>query len=183
MKNVKFPILALSLVLLTTSCQKNDFSEEPATEVAPTTALTDADAAGWQTSTTWEVADQETFSVQYFTIEDAAITSEVADNGLVLLYKKSGQAVNALPFEESASTSTEGTESAAANYWYHQVTEGSLLISRDVYGKETPDVASAFKYFVITPDKLQALEADGYTTETLMNLKYADAAALLVDAQ
>lgn len=188
MKTIKFPILGFALVLTVFSCKKSDFNEEAgAAPAANVLSNVGADTVGWKSAALWETADQETFSVHYFTIEDAAITNEVADNGLVLLFKRTGHTINALPFEEGAAT--EGTDPDAANglskYWYHQVAAGNLLISCDAYNNATttPDASSSFKHFVITPEKLQRFEADGYTTEKLMNLSYAEAAALLADTE
>jgi hypothetical protein len=187
MKIMKWPILGLSIVLVATSCNKEDFKEEAAADLTTSSArLNQADTIGWKSSAKWETADQQTFSVRYFTIEDPAITTDVADNGLVLLFKRSGSAINALPFEEgqASENTADDAENNTSNYWYHQVAEGSLLISCDVYSKATtPDNANSFKYFVITPEKLQSLETDGYTTEKLMNLDYTEAAALLGGAQ
>ena len=184
MKNVKLPILGLSLVLLITACKKDDFKEESLTDVpASTIGLNEADTVGWKTSGAWETADQETFSVRYFSIEDANITEDVAENGLVLLFKKNSKAVTALPFEEEGAGAVEEGISKA-NYWYHQVTEGSLLVSCDVYesGKAPGAAENSFKYFIVTPEKLQILEADGHTTEELMGLSYTQAVALLGNA-
>lgn len=184
MKNVVLPLLGLSLTLFFASCQKDDFKE--ASAIAPVEAV-DTDTVGWNAASRWEVADQETFSVRYFTIEDANITADVADNGLVLVFKKSGAAINALPFEESRLTTEEEadasvSENSNANYWYHQVTQGSLLISCDEYNA-APTASSRFKYFVITPEKLQRLQNDGYTTEKLMSLSYTEAATVLAGAE
>jgi hypothetical protein len=156
MKNVKLPILGLSLVLLITSCKKDDFKEEALTDApASVIGLDGADSVGWKTSGAWESADQETFSVRYFSIDDANITDDVVENGLVLLFKKNGTSV----------------------------TEGSLLISCDVYEKtKAPGTENSFKYFVVTPEKLQTLEADGHTSEELMGLSYQKAVALLGEA-
>jgi hypothetical protein len=183
MKNVKLPILGLSLVLLITSCKKDDFKEEALTDApASVIGLDGADSVGWKTSGAWESADQETFSVRYFSIDDANITDDVVENGLVLLFKKNGTSVNAMPFEEEGSAAAEEGVSKA-NYWYHQVTEGSLLISCDVYEKtKAPGTENSFKYFVVTPEKLQTLEADGHTSEELMGLSYQKAVALLGEA-
>jgi len=180
MKNVKLPILGLSLVLLVASCKKDDFKEASATTAS--TAANSADNLSWQSATQWEKADQGTFSVHYFTIADSSITADVADNGLVLVYKKAGNSINALPFEETQNSKEAGSNAATsnANYWYHQVAEGSLLVSYDVYN--TPaiaDEANKFQYFVITPEKLQTLQTNGYTPEKLMGLSYAEAANLL----
>jgi len=181
MKNVKLPILGLSLVLLIASCKKDDLKQTEANATANTELLNEADTTGWQSADKWETVDQQSFSVRYFNIQDANITSDVADNGLVLLYKKNGTAINALPFEEgtAAAAAEEATEKSNANYWYHQVSEGNLLISCDIYTTEAPVTANSFKYFIVTPEKLQSLQQDGHTAEELMNLSYTDAANLL----
>jgi hypothetical protein len=183
MKTLKLPILGFALVLTAASCKKSDFKEDGS--VAPSTtasSINEADTVGWKPAAIWETADQETFSVHYFTIEDATITNDVADNGLVLLFKRNGNAINSLPFEEGDTHDgmNADAENSQSKYWYHQVAAGNLLVSCDAYGNDkTPDGASSFKYFVITPQMLQRLEADGYTTEKLMNLNYAEAASLL----
>jgi hypothetical protein len=187
MKNVKFSILGLSLLLLTASCKKEDFQETNQTDAE--TVATETAQAGWQSATNWETVNQQTLSVQYFTINDDNITDEVADKGLVLVFKKNENAINALPFEEANAGTAKAEEAGAneksnANYWYHQVAKGSLLVSCDLYtASATPNTANSFKYFIITPEKLQSLEKDGYTTDKLMNLSYADAASLLEGAK
>ena len=181
MKNVKLPILGLSLVLLVASCKKDDFKEE--SDTTTSAAVNSADSLSWQSATQWEKADQGTFSVHYFTIADSSITADVADNGLVLVYKKAGNSINSLPFEETKNSKEAGSNAstpANANYWYHQVAEGNLLISYDVYN--TPansDDVNKFQYFVITPETLETLQTNGYTPEKLMGLSYAEAANLL----
>lgn len=182
MKNVKLPILGLSFVLLVASCKKDDFKEESNLDAAASSvAATDANSLTWKSAAQWEKADQGTFSINYFTIADSSITADVADNGLVLVFKKVGNNINSLPFEEGQASSKEtDNATASANYWYHQVSEGSLLISYDVYN--TPanaETANSFQYFVITPEKLDELHTNGYTTEKLMGLGYAAAANLL----
>lgn len=182
MKNMKLPILGLSLVLLVASCKKDDLKEDSAQD-ATTTSVADTKVASqsWKTITQWEKADQGTFSVHYFTIADSSITADVADNGLVLVFKKDGSSIHSLPFEETKASSKESDNTtASANYWYHQVSDGNLLVSYDIYNTPaTPETASSFQYFVITPDQLNTLQSNGYTTEKLMGLSYADAANLL----
>jgi hypothetical protein len=130
------------------------------------------DADGWISSKAWEVENQEDFSIFYINMPDPAITSEVVDNGLVLLFKKGNSSYVALPVEEDSK--------ADSKYWYHQVTEGNIMISADSYGAATsPDAASGFKYFVLTPQKLKELERKGQTVDQLMSLTYEQAATLI----
>lgn len=175
MKNLKLPLIGLTLVIAIASCKKNDYQvDQPVqTESAAPAAKTDSvDNIGWQSSSNWEASKQENFSVYYFNIDDAKITSDVAENGLVLVYKKNGSAVASLPSEEKNNNSS--------NYWYHQVTEGNLLILCDAYGAALqPGTNNSFKYFILTPDQLKDLEAKGHSSADLMNLTYAEAKALL----
>lgn len=167
-------ILSIITILTVVSCQKTDFNNE----ADVTAAAANTDTIGWKQASQWKTSDQETFAVHYVAIEDAQITSDVADNGLVLLFKKNGAAINGLPLEENAA------ENNPSKYWYHQVSAGSLLISCDAYDNSgTPDVANTFKYFVVTPEKLRSLEENGYPTEKLMGLRYEEAAALLDNAR
>jgi hypothetical protein len=176
MKNLKLPLIGLTLILAVASCKKNDLQEESQpvqTESAASAVITDSvDNIGWQSSANWEASKQENFSVYYFTIDDAKITSDVAENGLVLVYKKNGSAVASLPSEEKGNNSS--------NYWYHQVTEGNLLILCDAYGAASqPGTNNSFKYFILTPDQLKNLESKGHSSADLMNLTYAEAKGLL----
>jgi hypothetical protein len=102
------------------------------------------------------------------TIEDAAITSDVASNGLVLVYKKGSAENMALPSEEGKSF-----------FWYYQVSEGSLQIHADAYGSRQPGTDVSVQYFVLTADKLAQLDSDGYSKAELMKLTYENAKAIL----
>src|SRR5205809_1139513 len=91
---------------------------------------------------------------------------------LVLVYKKSGSTVTALPYEEQAAT--------GSYFWYYQVASGSLSITADAYdGAKTPSADQSFKYFVVSADKLAELEAQGHSKAELMKLTYENAAAIL----
>ena len=182
MLNYKSSILAVSLAFVMASCSKIDFEEEAVSEVAVHSEIA-ANAVGWQSSFVWETVGQDELSVHYVTIEDDGITTDVADDGLVLLFKRNGASVSSLPIEEGAGAQESATEESAAplsKYWYHQVSAGNLLITCDDYAKSgTPEGANSFKYFIITPEKLQSLSTEGYTAESLMALDYDAAAALL----
>jgi hypothetical protein len=184
MKILQLTFTASVLLLCATSCKKTDFQDELPQEAQITSAaLADSTSSssasidisketGWYSATTWEVEKQEDFSIFYINVPDAAITSEVVDNGLVLLFKNDRSSLSSLPVEENSKSESR--------YWYHQVTEGNIMISVDSYGAAlSPDASSNFKYFILTPEKLQELEAQGQTVESLMNLSYQEASALL----
>ena len=172
MKSLKPSIFGMFLLISVVGCKKNDFKDELVNENLLTTATQAKDAAGWASLNKWEFASQEDFSVFYTTIQDAQLTAEVADNGLVLVFKKDGTSVSALPVEEKTKSES--------HYWYHQITEGKILISVDTYGTSiAPDAAKAFKYFIITPEKLAQLTTTGHSLDQLMNLNHQEAASLL----
>lgn len=175
MNTKKILFVVLGAGLLMSSCQKEDYTDTENTAVGKSELLNNADTVGWQKAGDWKTAEQDGFSVRYIDVEDESITSDVADNGLVLLYKKSGSSIHALPFDEATKNDEGGS-----SYWYHQVSEGNILIAQDVT-EETAKVSpeSSFRYFIITPEKLRSLEADGYNAEALINLDYAAAKALL----
>lgn len=183
MKILQLTFTASVLLLLATSCKKTDFQDElPQNAQSESGELTDpvssssapldlSKETGWQSASTWDVEKQEDFSIYYINVSDAAITSEVVDDGLVLLYKNDKLSLSSLPVEENGKTESR--------YWYHQVTEGNIMISVDSYGDAlSPDASSNFKYFILTPEKLEELEANGQDVDSLMNLSYQQASAL-----
>lgn len=178
MKIQKMSLSVLLLIVLASSCRKSDFLEEEQTINPETSILVNADSAtgssdssGWKSSADWKVTAQESFSVYYLNIQDANITAEVVDKGLVLVFKKGVKISSSLPVDEK---STSGSQ-----YWYHQVTEGNLLISADTYGDaKAPDASNSIKYFIAGPQKRAELEQKGYSFDRLMSLSYAEAAEL-----
>ncbi len=179
MKILKPSFSAIVFMVLAVGCRKNDFSSELEQEATVTAAASplpmstsEADSTGWNYSADWKVAAQEDFSVYYININEKAITEDVVENGLVLIYKKNEISLTALPVEEGANEQTQ--------YWYHQVTEGNIMISVDAYGATSaPDASTSFKYFIVTPEKIEALEAQGYSAEKLMELTFEEASQLL----
>jgi hypothetical protein len=179
MKIQKMSLSVLLLIVLASSCRKTDFLEEQQTILTEastsfaTDSTTDAgtDSSGWKSSSDWKVAAQESFSVYYLNIVDANITADVVNEGLVLVFKQGDKKSSSLPVEEKSTTGSQ--------YWYHQVTEGNLLISADTYGAaKAPDASSSIKYFIATPQKRAELEQKGYSLDRLMGLSYAEAAEL-----
>jgi hypothetical protein len=176
MKILKPSFSILMLLVLATSCKKNDFLDENVpTETAAATApdlSLDTDSSAWYSSSKWDIAAQDDFSVHYINVSDDKITADVVDNGLVLVFKQNSAGIAALPLEEGGK--------AESQYWYHQVTEGNLLISADTYGAaKAPDASSTFKYFILTSQTLKTLEGNGYTLDRLMGLSYQEASELL----
>jgi hypothetical protein len=171
MNKHKLPVLGLSLVLLITSCKKNDVQHENTLGNSPVAAAiaASAKASEWSTLPNWASSKGDKFTTYTSKVTDSSITSSVTSRGMVLAFVKDGSTINALPFQKKG---------ANDSYYYYQVSNGSITLSCDNYSGTANLGAEAFKYFVFTPEKLKDLESQGYTKIKLMQLAYEDVAAL-----
>ncbi|HJW15818.1 MAG TPA: hypothetical protein VJ499_01780 [Flavisolibacter sp.] len=171
MNKHKLPVLGLSLILLITSCKKNDVQHENTLGNSPVAAAmaASAKASDWKTLSSWASAKGDKFTTYTSKITDSSITSSVTSRGMVLAFVKDGSTINALPFQK------KGTNDS---YYYYQVSNGSISLSCDNYSGTANLSSEVFKYFVFTPEKLKDLESQGYTKIKLMQLAYEDVAAL-----
>lgn len=165
MKNYRFPLVGLSLLLLLVSCKKEDVRKtDLKTDVSATTPKTQQ----WNTLTGWENVKTENVSTYFSKLADSSITADVVNAGLVLVFKKSGDNIQSLPFQEG-NTKT---------FWYYQVSKGSVRINSDNSTGQNLS-SQLFSYFIITPEKLSTLESSGQSTLDLLQLSYDQASALL----
>jgi hypothetical protein len=177
MNKHKFLVLGLGAVLLFTACKKADLQQATTAAAAATAATaaaatTNSTSANWRSISNWSAQSQDKYTVYSTQVTDSSITSPVASKGLVLVYKRSGNTVTALPYEEKATT--------GSYFWYYQVASGTLSVIADAYdGAKTPAADQSFKYFVLSADKLATLETQGHTKAELMKLTYENAAAIL----
>ena len=126
--------------------------------------------AHWN-SINWTSSQQENFTIHYSTINDNAITASVAEKGLVLVYKKTANSINALPFDKKG---------ISEEHWYYQVSPGKILINCDAYGSDQSlNETSSFQYFIISAEKLNELEASDKSRIDIMELSYEQASTLL----
>jgi hypothetical protein len=150
------------------SCKKTDVQHDAIQKSNLTPSVT----AQWKSLNNWSSQSEEKYTVYSNAVTDTNITSSIASKGLVLAYKKTSSSIVALPSNEK--------ESNSSYFWYYQISDGNIVFSADAYGQaEKPGVNQAFAYFVISPEKLQVLEAKGYSKAQLMKLSYENAAALL----
>ena len=164
MKNFKFTVLGLGIILMVASCRKNDIAAE--NNVAPAAAT--APTAQFKALPSWSSSQAENTRTYFSKVSDSTITTDVAKSGLVLVYKKEGSSVQSLPFQEKD----------GKTYWYYQVANGSIRINSDNNSGQSL-AQQSFAYFVITPGKLASLEASGKSRFELLDLSYEQAAALL----
>ncbi|MFL5787159.1 MAG: hypothetical protein ACJ748_03830 [Flavisolibacter sp.] len=179
MKNLRVPLFGVAIVLFLFSCKKNDMQAPVTQSTTTNTAKINVDStqslkssSAWTALSNWQVANQQSFNLYYKSIPEAKITSAVASNGLVLVYKKSANnTIVRLPFEEK-------TGSQLSNYWYYQVSNGKVLISRDSYNNAQASSQDNFQYVIFTPDQLAKLEAKGYDRNKLMGISYEEVVKL-----
>jgi len=164
MKKQIFAIVGISVMLFASSCRKTDVAQDPLNQTTSTAA-----PAVWTSLNSWTSAKQEKFTSNSATIQNANITDAVVKDGMVLVFKKSGNEIKSLPFQDKAVNAS----------WYYQVANGSITISSDNYGAAQNLNTQSFAYFVVTPEKLSDLQAKGKSEMDLLALSYEDAAAIL----
>jgi hypothetical protein len=166
MKKNTWAIGALAITILIASCRKEDVRQENAAQ--NTVAVQAGNTSSWR-SLGWESSRGENLATNFSRVLDSSITANVAKNGLVLVYKKSDLGIQSLPFQEKETNA----------YWYYQISKGTLRINSDNYGSEQNLSKQSFAYFVVTPEKLSELEAQGKSRFDLLQLSYEQAASLL----
>jgi hypothetical protein len=171
MKGMK--ILALAIGVFTfVSCRKDSMQEDVAfteTPVAANSGSTEsATLSAWQTVNSWNVPAKQSGSVYTGRIDDAAITGDITNTGLILLFTKNGTTTQSLPFKQDGNI-----------YWNYQVEEGSVIVSADAGASQTNvDNNRQFQYIVLSKEQLDALEAKGQSRSSLINMSYQSAVAL-----
>jgi hypothetical protein len=174
MKKLQAPVAGLLLLLAVSSCKK-DLNETQAPEFQETTSVSiDSDnssslvESGWETSSDWTAVDQPNYSVYYTTFKSSDVTSDVADNGLIRVFKADEQGNTiSLPFEE-----TKGSQRL---YWYYQVNEGNIMVAVDVYGDKTnPTTSAKFKNVVFSKEAISEFETKGLNKADLLIKSYKD---------
>jgi hypothetical protein len=172
MNKKKLLVWAFGAALLVTACRKNDMIEHTAPAPVAVAAADSTTASSWASFSNWTAEPQEKYTVYSNTVNASAINGAVASKGLVLVYKKTGNSIIALPGEEKGNGNSY--------FWYYQVSNGKLSITADAYGNaQAPGNAQSFKYFILTAEKLAELEGKGFSKAELMTLTYENAAAIL----
>jgi hypothetical protein len=174
LKNIKPSVLGLAITLIVASCSKKDVYNETADQSSTVTSAesVNANIPDWHSASQWDSVKQDKHAVFYFSMADSRITSDVVTDGLVLVYKKNNSTTVTLPFKEvSGNTATN---------WYHQVTEGNVLIFSDNSNDSNqPGAGNSFSLIVIAPDQLKSLASNGHTPSSLMDMTYEQVSKLL----
>lgn len=164
MKNYKLPLMGFAIVLSVISCRKEDIQQNSLKITSTSTA-----AGSWKSFTNWStVKANDSITTSFSQVSDTAINSAVANSGLVLVFKKVGSSIQALPYQDKS----DGT------YWYYQISKGFLRINGNNNAIQHNSDGQTFSYFIFTPEKIAALKEKGKTAIDLMQLTYEQALAL-----
>lgn len=167
MKNYKLPLLGIALVLLITSCKKEDVRPVNTTGSSALIA-SKTGASGWNSLSSWSTSKSDNATTYFTSLTDTTITADVARSGLVLVFKKSGTTVQSLPFQDQATNT----------YWYYQVSKDAVRINGDNSESGRNYSGQVFSYFVFSAQQIADLGAKGKTKFDLMQLNYDQVLAL-----
>lgn len=160
-------ILGLAVVTFFTACRKTDLPANEVTE-PQTLAAEVKPTDNWKSVTSWSSNASGNATNFSSRIEDDRLSSDVVNNGLVLVFMNQEGKVVSLPF----------TEEATKTNWHYQVSGNVLQINGEATG--TTEISTEqISYFVISPEKIKALEAEGTSKIDLMSFTYEKAAAVL----
>lgn len=160
-------ITAGIFMIAASSCSKNELRSEqlytaPVVEATAAAAPSTATVSAWQPVSEWSAVQEG--KAHSGSISNAAITTGVADNGLVLVFAQKGNSTQSLPY-------TDGDV-----YWNYQVEEGKVVINAaGTKDGMTIDRQQAFQYVVLSKEQLDVLETKGITKNELINLSYSQA--------
>jgi hypothetical protein len=167
MNKHKFLILGMTLALFAASCRKNDVEGNKKTAAEAAAVQT----TEWRSAADWSSSKEEKYTSYSTTLQDKSITSDVVENGIVLVYAKYGNEVFSLPHQ---------VKGAVDAFWHYQVSENTISIDVDVYSDNaTIDNKQTFSYFILSADKIKSLESNGHTVSDLITLTYENAQNLL----
>jgi len=164
MKSYKLPVMGIALMLLIASCKKEDVRQTTTDNVSSGTAS----KAKWNSLSSWQNSKTENITTYFSRLTDSSITNDVVNEGMVLVYKKTGNEIQALPILEKGNKT----------YWYYQVAKGSIRINSDNNDGQNLGTQT-FSYLVVTPEHLSKLEASGKTKLDLLQLSYDQASSLI----
>lgn len=167
MKNTTYALLCMGLLFFA-SCKKNDLDKETNPETAieniATPASQPSKISAWNTISNWDENTSNSSVLYNGTINNAALTTETLNDGLVLVFAKNANSFMSLPVQTSDV------------YWYYQVSEGKIVITGK--GANNSSKNLNFSYVIISKSQLDALEIKGKSKSDLINLSFQQAQEL-----
>ena len=164
MKNNKFLSLLIGLFAFT-ACQK-DVSKELAPETTETENASVSAILSGLTTVNKESTTEDGNAVIYTRIADAAISTEVLQNGLVLVFAKTSSGMQQIP------QTIDGIE------WSYEITVGGITISATNIQSRIAANSQSVQYIIISEEQLNELANNGIAKEELLNLSYEKASLL-----
>jgi hypothetical protein len=159
-------ILGLAVVAMFSACRKTDLQSNALPEQQPVAVAKAVD--NWKSVSSWNSTASGNATSYSSKIEDSRLSTEVVNKGLVLVFMKHGDKVVSLPY----------TEEGKKVNWHYQVSDNVLQINGDATGSS--EISNEqISYFVLSPEKIKSLEADGTSKLDLMSFTYEKAAAIL----
>ena len=162
MKNNFLALMLMGLVAFA-SCKKTDVpTTQDEVETPAITAVSGVKLSAWQQPATWN-ANASNGSVEA-SLSDNAISSEVVNEGMVLVYAQKGNDRSAMPFQANNAS------------WFYQVSEGSIAIYGN--GAAGSEKEMSFSYVVLSKEQVATLESNGTSKSDLLNLSFEQAKQL-----
>lgn len=168
MKTIKYLAVSAALISLI-ACSKSDLESATGAEAEGEVLTTVGSFASWSSVSN---SDKGTDAVAFAgEVRDAAITEDVIENGMVLVFGKANNHVQPLPFQES---------NGELRYWYYHVTPGSVFIQASAASKTAAvTTAQDFAVVVLTQDQLEKLESAGTSRDLLLGMSLEQVSALV----
>jgi hypothetical protein len=158
MKAIKYWGVSLGLLILV-SCTKSEM-QSAAELTADNATVTSVGDLKWSSVANAGAGNEAVaFAGE---IKNDAITEEVMESGLVLVFSKTANQVQSLPFQE---------ETADLRYWYYHVSQGSVFIQANSASKSAiVTTAQDFAVVVISKSQLETLETNGTSRDLLLGM-------------
>lgn len=174
MKNTKFLAIVVAMFIFV-SCKKNDlqdvsFNNDPVNNTESSvdnSATAKPSFSEWASVSNWNNEKKDGYNVYTGSFTDPTITSDITSSGLVLVFAKTGNTTESLPYNRENIS------------WYYQVANGSIAVTATASANATIDKSQTFSYVVLSKDQLNNLEAKGVTKSQLMNLSYQNVVSVL----
>ncbi|MGZ5286589.1 MAG: hypothetical protein ACXWB9_05355 [Flavisolibacter sp.] len=162
MKNNFLVFMLMGLVAFS-SCKKTEVATpQDEFENPATTTTGDVKLSAWQQPATWN-SNTSNGSVEA-SLSDNAISAEVVNEGMVLVYAQQGNDRSAMPFQANNAS------------WFYQVSEGNIAIYGN--GAAGSENEMSFSYVVLSKDQVSTLESNGTSKSDLLNLSFEQAKQL-----
>ncbi|MGV3767110.1 MAG: hypothetical protein ACO1NW_13345 [Chitinophagaceae bacterium] len=160
MKKYIAGICAISMLAFT-SCSKEN-NEVPETVTGETISGEGVTVSAWNTVGKWDENEEEQDGNVSTQFSVAEVSDSILQDGLVLVYARSGNSVQLLPFTDRNNTQ-----------WYYQAAAGGIFLMglNAEEGKTSTDTPS-FSYVVLSREKILQMESLGKRKLDLMNMSY-----------